>query len=77
MFAGSLLYKEGDELNAPMKYGANMGDVITIANFDTAMLDVAFKSSKDEAALGFEAWTDRIPPKGTKVMLVLTPLNEK
>src|SRR5438552_598931 len=73
--AGSILYKASDEPNAPMKYGANEGDVIAIANFDTAMLDVPFKSSKDEAALGFEAWTERIPPKGTKVVLVLTPLD--
>jgi hypothetical protein len=41
------------------------------------MLDIAMASSSQGTEnLLFEAWTERIPPKGTKVRLELTPVKE-
>ena len=45
-----------------------------MVNFDTAILDVPFRSSDKKESLGFEAWTRRIPPKGTPVTVVLAPI---
>jgi hypothetical protein len=51
-------------------YLAESGDVICVANFPSAMIDVAKKSSAEgQENLLFEAWTERIPPLGTKVRL--------
>ena len=70
VFAGSKIL---DDMNNPGRklYLANDGDVICLSNFDTAMLDLPVASSKDNANLDFEAWTDRIPKLGTKVTVVL------
>lgn len=54
-------------------YLANSGDLICVSNFTTATLDLQVRSSQANAELMFEAFTDRIPPKGTKVKLVLLP----
>jgi hypothetical protein len=37
------------------------------------MLDLPVESSQDNAQLLHEAFTDHIPPLGTRVRLVLTP----
>jgi hypothetical protein len=75
VFAGSLLVEGGDPLNpnGPKRYLANDGDVICVANFETALLDLPVESSKADADRGYEAWTDRIPEVGTKVVVVLEP----
>jgi hypothetical protein len=73
VFAGSVFFK--DPLNPKtMLYGANSGDVICVANFDGAMLDLPISSSKDNADLSFEAYTKRIPPLRTKVTIILEPV---
>jgi hypothetical protein len=41
------------------------------------MLDLPVESSDTNSELLFDALTDNIPPKGTKVRLVLTPRLEK
>jgi hypothetical protein len=41
------------------------------------MLDLPVASSAENADLQFEAFTDKIPEKGTKVRLVLIPRVEK
>ena len=43
------------------------------SNFATAALDLQIRSSQANAELMFEAFTDRITPKGTKVRLLLLP----
>jgi len=70
VFAGSKIL---DDMNMPGRkvYLANDGDVICLSNFDTAMLDIPVASSKDNANLDFQAWTERIPKLGTKVVVVL------
>jgi hypothetical protein len=70
VFAGSGFWKddEGKE-----HYHADSGDLICVSNFQTAMLDLPVASSKANADLLYEAFTENIPPKGTPVRLVLLP----
>lgn len=77
VFGGSVLAGSPLDPTGPKNYMANEGDVICLANFETAMLDVPFESSKTEATIGFEAWTERIPPEGTKVTVILEPVLPK
>ncbi len=74
VFAGSALFKDPFDPKKPPIYGANDGDVICVANFDTALLDLPIKSSKDNSELSYEAYTERIPPLGTKVNIILEPM---
>lgn len=72
VFAGSGFFV--DETSGTKSYLAEGGDVICVANFASAMLDLAVKSSATgESNLMWEAWTDRIPPTGTEVLLELVP----
>ena len=71
VFAGSGFWK--DEATGEQHYQANGGDFICVSNFPTAMLDLPVQSSKDNADLMFQAFTEKIPPKGTKVRVVLLP----
>ena len=72
VFAGSGFYL--DEANGTKSYLAEGGDVICVANFPSAMLDLAVKSSSEgENNLMWEAWSDRIPPRDTEVLLELVP----
>ena len=77
VFAGSGFYV--DESNGTKSYLAEGGDVICVANFGSAMLDIAVQSSATgESNLMWEAWIERIPPVGTEVLLELVPeLDEK
>jgi hypothetical protein len=76
VFAGSGFYT--DEDSGKKFYLAEDGDLICVANFPTAMIDVAVKSSAEEGGLMFEAYTERLPPKETVVWLELAPvLGEK
>jgi hypothetical protein len=74
VFAGSEFFFDPDDKNKPPFYQANSGDVICVANFPTAMLDVPIDSPKTNRDVSFEAWTDRIPPVGTKVTVILEPV---
>jgi hypothetical protein len=74
VFAGSMLIANSLDKDAPKYYLANDGDIICVSNFDSALLDVPIKSSKDDADRGYEAWEDRIPPVGTEVTVILEPV---
>jgi hypothetical protein len=69
VFVGSQFVDNGGR----RAYLANEGDVICVANFETALLDVPFKSSKDDLDHSFEAFTERIPPEETPVKVILEP----
>ena len=71
VFAGSILYE--DPVTKRTAYAAEDGDLITVANFAGAILDLPIVSSADDADRSFVAYTDRIPPLGTEVQLVLAP----
>jgi hypothetical protein len=76
VFVGSVLFPDPVDKARPPIYGANGGDVICVSNFEDALLDVSIKSSKDNAELAFEAWTDRIPPLGSTVRVILEPVEQ-
>ena len=75
VFAGSGFWQEDEK--SERQYMADGGDLICVSNFSSAMLDLPVESSKLDDSLLFQAFTVRIPPKGTKVRLVLTPRLEK
>jgi hypothetical protein len=71
VFGGSGFWK--DPADGKSYYQAEEGDFICISNFTTAMLDLPIESSQANATLLFEAFTDHIPPDGTKVVVTLKP----
>ncbi len=74
VFAGSVLIPDPLDKTKPPYYAANTGDIICVSNFDTALLDLPIMSSKDNEELIFEAHTDRVPPLGTQVTVILEPV---
>lgn len=71
VFAGSGFFMDED---GKKHYLAEGGDVICVANFPSAMLDVDEQSSSSgEENLLYEAWTEKIPPLGTEVTVELIP----
>ena len=75
VFAGSGFFVDPD--SKEQRYLANDGDFICVVNFSDAMLDLSIESPKAWSEHVFEPFTQRIPPKGTEVELVLTPKIEK
>jgi hypothetical protein len=75
VFAGSGFWT--DEDSGKVHYQANAGDLICVSNFNTATLDLPVESSQANASLLFTAFTEHIPPKGTKIRLVLIPRQKK
>jgi hypothetical protein len=69
VFAGSILYKDPD--TGEESYLGDSGDMICVANFPTATLDIAVKSIAENSALTYVAYTDHIPALFTVVRLVL------
>ena len=76
VFAGSQLVPDPFDKNKPPYYLANDGDLICVSNFPSAMLDLPVASPKDNDDLAFVAWAERIPPKDTKVLVILEPAAE-
>jgi hypothetical protein len=75
VFAGSGFWT--DEATGKRHYMANSGDLICVSNFNTATLDLPVESSQANASLMFVAFTERIPPRGTKIRLALIPRQKK
>jgi hypothetical protein len=71
VFAGSRFWV--DEQTGKKTYLANMGELICVSNFSSAMLDLPIESSDKAGQLLFTAYTERIPPLDTPVTIVLTP----
>jgi hypothetical protein len=74
VFAGSKLVNNPLEPGKPPSYLANQGDVISISNFDCSLLDLPVRSTDSNANLSYEAFTERIPPLETKVLVILEPV---
>ncbi|QDT12077.1 YdjY domain-containing protein [Planctomycetes bacterium K23_9] len=72
VFGGSGFWK--DPADGREYYRADGGDMICVSNFTTAMMDVNTSSSAEADNLMYIPFTDRIPPRGTPVRLILTPL---
>ena len=65
----------GSALSADNRYEADMdGNVISLSNFGSSVIDVPFESSSDDSLLEFQAATAAIPPLGTAVEVILAPL---
>ena len=71
VFAGSGFWVE--EETGKRHYQAEGGELICVSNFGSAMLDLPIESSQANASLMFQANTEKIPPLGTPVTLLLTP----
>jgi hypothetical protein len=77
VFAGSRFVKIPDRPDDPEYYCANNGDVIGISNSYDSTLDLPVEVSRDDASLVFQAFTEKIPPLGSKVWVILEPDPEK
>jgi len=76
VFAGSRLIPNPLDPNK-LIYLANDGDLVCVANFESALLDIPVKSSKDNTELSWEANTEKIPPVGTAVAVIFEPIPAK
>ena len=74
VFAGSAFVTDA---TGTKHYRAEGGTLICLANFPSAMIDVAFRSSAQAGHSLYEAHTERIPPKGTEVTIELIPVVKK
>jgi hypothetical protein len=72
-------FRVADNDPAEIHYLANQGDVICVANFEAALLDLPVFCHSDSAIseLEYEAHTERIPPEGTPVLVILEPAPAK
>ena len=75
VFAGSRFFKIPGETKAVWQ--GDDGDLVCVTNFPGSIIDIAMQSSTDNANLSFEAWTDRIPPRGTKVKVIFTAAGDE
>jgi hypothetical protein len=69
VFGGSGFWK--DEKTGVEYYKAEGGDFICVSNFPSAMLDLPIESSQSNDELLFQANSERIPPRGTPVTMIL------
>jgi hypothetical protein len=58
-------------------YLANQGDLVCVCNMETAMLDLPVASPKALDDRVYDANTDKIPPLGTEVEIILEVIPEK
>lgn len=75
VFAGSGFWK--DEDTGREYYMGDSGDFICVSNFSTATLDVPVESSQVAGGLVYEPFTEKIPPLGTPVRMILKPQFKK
>ncbi len=77
VFAGSGMYKD-PSTDEEIYLADDQGELICVANFESATLDVPLRSLKSNELLSFKAYTENIPPSETPVRLVLEVIdNEK
>ncbi|MGL4512792.1 MAG: YdjY domain-containing protein [Lacipirellulaceae bacterium] len=70
VFAGSGFWTDPD--SGEQRYLAESGDLVCVSNFASATLDVPAASTQSNAELLFEPFTERVPERGTPVMLVMS-----
>ena len=71
VFGGSEFWKDPD--TGEQIYYGDSGEMICLSNFSTATIDVNVESSQANAGLLYEAFTENIPPVGTKVYAIIKP----
>lgn len=71
VFTGSYTYtieETGEKI-----YAADSGYVMCVANFAGALVDIQEASSAADGGQAYEAWPERVPPRGTPVIIELIP----
>ena len=71
VFAGSELLE--DPRTKEKIYAADDGDIATVANFPSSLLDVPFRSSASDADRVYLSNTNAMPERGTPVTIFLHP----
>ena len=71
VFGGSQLFE--DPATKKQVYAADEGDLITVANFGSAILDLPISSSANDSDRVYVTNTEKIPPIGTEVFVRLGP----
>ncbi len=72
VFSGSGFWKDPE--SGKEYYRADSGDMICVSNFNSAMMDIPVASSAEAGDLLYLPFTERIPPQGTPLRLVLIPI---
>ena len=75
VFAGSGFWKDPE--TGIEHYRANGGELVCVSNFPTATLDLPIESTQANDELLFAVFTDRVPPRGTKVRVVFIPRTQE
>lgn len=75
VFAGSQFVEDPE--NQRRFYAANGGSFVCVSNFPDASFDIPTRSSQELSSLMFEANTEKIPPLGTRVLLLLSRAAEE
>jgi hypothetical protein len=76
VFTGSKLIQNPLDKNKVI-FLANDGDLVCVSNFESALLDLPIKRSKENAELVWEANSDKIPPEKTPVTVIFEPEPDK
>jgi len=76
VFGGSRILKD-PETGEQAYYADLTGELICVSNFPSAMLDLPIESTSSDVELMFETFTERIPPRGTPVTMILAPKPKK
>ena len=71
LFAGSQFFKQKD---GTQYYMAEAGNIVCVANFGDAMIDITVRSSAENEGLMYEPYTERLPPRRTAVTVELSPV---
>jgi len=65
----------GSKILPDNRYWADVnGEIVSVSNFESAVIDVPFESPDDWNALEYQADIRAIPPKDTPVEVIITPL---
>ena len=70
VFGGSEFWTDPD--TKEQVYYADSGEMVCLSNFSTACIDVNVQSTDTDGGLLYQAFTENIPPVGTKVYMVFT-----
>jgi hypothetical protein len=76
VFAGSQFLENPLDAKRPVYAADREGIVMSLANFESAVLDVSIESARLRAEQSFEAFDEHIPPVGTKVSVIMEPMGK-
>ena len=72
VFCGSKVWTNPEDASQ-REYFADQGELISISNFPTSMIDLNIESSDANAGLRFQANNEKIPAPGTPVLICIKP----